>query len=212
MALFWLLILIPLAIRGKVVRAHFRFLFWIVLPVAAALFAVWGGLIGAAPGEPPGSAPVAGLRFAATTALRLTLLGTLWQLCFLTLSAKAFAETLRSWGLRGEALLVALGSLAVMPELIVRSQQVLTARYARGFLGRAGWWSRARQVPALLPPLVAWVLRSALQRGEHWSHRGLINRVEKVEQQRTVRWPRSSLWLVAVAFAWLAFGIITRLD
>ena len=212
LALFWILVILPLIACTRLSRLHLRFVIWVLLPVAVALVVVWGWVVKAAPGGLPGSAPLEGLRFAAATSFRLAVLGGLWQLCFLTIPPKALGSTLRSWGLRRDLLVVALGSLAVMPDLAARSRQVLSARYARGFLGRATWWSRARQLPALLPPLVAWVLRSSIQRAETWRHRGLLQRFEHLDEGSVLRWSQASVYLLLMALAWLAFGIISRMQ
>ena len=208
---FWVL-LTPLLLRGGLARAQLRFLMWVLMPIAAALIVVWGFVVAAPPGAVPGSARLDGLRFAATTSLRLAALGSLWQLCFLTLPASALRSTLRSWGLSSNGLIVVLGSLVVMPDIVLRGHQVLTARYARGFVATGGWWSRARQLPALLPPLSAWVLRSAIQRGENWNHRGLIGRFESLEFAVAARWSAASICLLLAAFAWLVFGVVSRLS
>jgi energy-coupling factor transporter transmembrane protein EcfT len=211
LALFWLAVLVPLLVHTGIIRAHIRFVCGIVLPVAAALFLVWGWIVAAPPGAPPGSDPAAGLRFAATTSLRLAVLGGVWQSCFLTLPSSALAATLRCWGLQGEALVVVLGSFAVVPELTIRSRQVIVARVARGFISDARWWSRIRQVPSLLPPLVAWVLRSSVQRGEQWRHRGMLQRFEDDRRLRDGPWSRArSVSLVAVATGWLLYAIASR--
>jgi energy-coupling factor transporter transmembrane protein EcfT len=212
LALLWVLVILPLIACARLSRLHLRFVMWILLPIAAALLVVWGYVVKAAPGGLPGSAPLEGLRFATATSFRLAVLGGLWQLCFLTIPPNALASTLRSWGLRRDTLVIALGSFAVMPDLAVRSRQVLSARYARGFLGRATWWSRTSQLPALLPPLVAWVLRSSIQRGETWDHRGLLRRFEILDDGRFFRWSQASVYLLLTALAWLAFGISSRMQ
>jgi len=210
LALLWI-ILILMLVRGGVTTAHARFVGYVLLPVAAALLFVWGIVVGAPPGFPTGSAPIEGLRFATVTALRLAVFGALWQLCLLTLRPNELAPTLRSWGLRGDALVVALGSLAVIPDLTQRGRQVLSARYARGFLGSNTWWSRARQFPSLLPPLVAWVLRAAIQRGENWRHRGLVRRFDELEATPIARWTGGSTCVVLLALAWFVFGLMSRM-
>lgn len=210
LALFWFL-LFPLLVRGSVVRAHTRFVAWILLPITAALLLVWGIVVGAPPGSPIGSAPAEGLRFAAATAIRLAVLGGLWQLCLLTLRPNELAPTLRAWGLRGDVLVVALGSLAVIPDLSERSRQVLSARYARGFLGINTWWARARQFPAVLPPLIAWVLRASIQRSENWRHRGVIRRFDELETVARGQWSAASICIVILALSWFVFGLVSRL-
>ena len=147
LALLWTIGIMPLIIQGRIVRQHVRFICLVLMPIAVGLIVVWGWIVGAPPGLVPASAPAAGIRFAAATSLRLAVLGGIWQLCFLTLPPTALAGTLRIWGIRRDFLLVVLGSFAVIPEMNLRARQVLVARAARGFLRRARWWSKVRQVP-----------------------------------------------------------------
>jgi energy-coupling factor transporter transmembrane protein EcfT len=209
LAALWLVVLLPLIVHARLERRHLVFVCWIVLPVSVALFVVWGFIVGAPPGAAAGVDPAGGIRFATLTTLRLLVLGAIWQLCFLTLPFHGLAATLRSWGIRGDALVACLGSFAVIPEVSARARQVIAARAARGFLGRASWLSRARQLAALLPPLVAWVLRSAVQRDEQWRHRGLIQRFHE-RSERRLEWSSRGLSLVAGGVFWLAFAIYSR--
>lgn len=211
LASFWLLVMIPLIVKARVLRAHLRFLAVVIAPISAALFVVWAWLIGAAPGMPVQSAPQQGAIFAAVTSMRLAAVGGLWQLCFLPLDARALATTLRSWGLGGPGLAVALGALTILPEVGLRSRQVLDARYARGLIAGPGWLTRASQLPALLPPLMAWLLRSAVQRGDLWDHRGLVRRLLMIGSSERGGWNGAASATVLVAGLWVIAVLVTRL-
>ncbi len=65
----------------------------------------------------------------------------------------------------------------MIPDLKLRTEQVLTARAARGLVGRRTIAAKMAQIPRILMPLVSWALRSALLRAELWEHRGLIERL-----------------------------------
>jgi energy-coupling factor transport system ATP-binding protein len=149
-----------------------------VLPLSIALLIVWGVIVGAPPGATLGSDPHSGYYYAMTVALRIAVLGGVFQLTILTIPSEQLAYTLRTWGLRGGLLVVVLGAFALIPELAHRADQVLTARQARGLVADRSLVSRFRQFPYLLRPLLAWALRSAVQRSEFWQQRQVLSRVE----------------------------------
>jgi energy-coupling factor transporter transmembrane protein EcfT len=211
LAVAWLAILVPLLTAGGVARQHARFVGTILGPITVALLFVWGWLIGAAPGEPLRSSPAAGLRFAEVTSLRLAVLGGLFQVCFLTIPRSELVLTLRSWGVRGQGLVIALSTLTLVPELGLRTRQVLTARFARGLASNQRWLQQLYQFPSLLPPLMAWVLRSAIQRGECWEQRHLLEQFFEKPGGQPQRVSFASVLLVLVAAGWLAFNLFWQL-
>jgi energy-coupling factor transport system permease protein len=209
-AVAWVAVLIPLTALAGVLRQHLRFVLTILTPISLALFVIWGWIVGAPPGAPVGSAPAAGAGFAALVALRLALLGGIGQLCFSTIPSDRLVSTLRSWGIKGEGLVIAVSSLTLVPEMQLRAEQVLTARYARGFVRNRNLFSKLQQVPHLLRPLMAWVLRSAIQRAEGWEQRRLLVRMgDGVIYTGDSSLARSSFYLL-MATAWLVCGIATR--
>ena len=205
----WLAVVCPIIVLAGAGRQHARFVLTIVAPIGLALLFVWGWLVGAPPGVAVGSSPHAGYHFAALVGLRLALLGGITQLCLLTIPTSELVVTLKHWGLRGEGLIIVIGSFSLLPELQLRADQVLTARYARGFVRNANLLSRARQLPHLLRPLFAWALRSAIQRSESWEHRGLIAKV-LAAREKTKTWSSvmSALYL-GLAICWLTCNVLT---
>jgi len=204
----WLAVVLPIAVVAGIGRRHLQFVLAIVAPITVALLVVWGWLVGAAPGAAVGSSPEAGTRFAALVGLRLALLGGIMQLCLLSIPTGDLVFTFKRWGLRGEGLVIVVGAFSLLPELRLRADQVLSARLARGFVGKMSLLGRARQLPHLLRPLFAWALRSAVQRSEMWEHRGLILRLQSAAEQARAWSGLTSITYVGLSAAWLAYNLL----
>lgn len=198
---------LPLVLLTGIQKAYFRFIVVLVLPIAIALLIVWGWLVGAPPGMPIGSAPTLGATYAATVVLRLAMLGGLGQLCLITVAPHDLAQTLRAIGLKDDALVIALASFALVPEIRLRLEQVTTAQYARGLLLNRRMTTRLRQFPHTLRPLFAWVLRSALQRSDAWRQRGL--QADRLGSPLLVSRP-ASVAILVLSFVWMGVGVVTR--
>ena len=172
--------------------------YWLVvlLPLATILCLIWGLLIGAPPDAPAGS----GIYFALKIILRLAILGGVTQLFLLTVEPEDLPQLLYQIGIRGELLIVLLGSFALGPELTLRADQVMTARLARGMMPNRGIISRIYQLPFILRPLFAWALRSAIQRSENWHQKQIFSRVENFNK-RTLSYSIASSTLILLSSA-----------
>jgi len=199
--------LMPIMLATGTMRSFLRFFITLVLPIAIALLFVWGWLVGAPPGAPIGSAPAAGIAYAGVITLRLLLLGGIGQLCLMTVRPGDLPATLRSIGIKGDALIIALASYALVPELRLRMEQVITARHARGLLPNRNLITRLRHFPFMLRPLFGWVLRSALQRTETWRQRGL--RFDTMGDVLHIS-PISSVMVITLSLIWLSAVVFTK--
>ena len=205
-----LVIGLPLLIWRRKVIAYLKLGLLAIGPVLLGLLLVWGVIVGAPPGAPLHSAPQAGVMFALTVATRLALVSALLYAVIATESASEVRQTLRGWGLQGDALAVVIGAIVLFPELAVRGQQVVTARYARGLIGRAHPFDRVRHLPYLLRPLVGWSLRSAIQRSELWQHRSLVSRLSALSDSP----PASivgSIAAMTVGIVWAGIGLFSAI-
>jgi energy-coupling factor transporter transmembrane protein EcfT len=176
--------------------------YWLVvlLPLATILCLIWGLLIGAPPDAPAGSDQLGGIYFALKIILRLAILGGVTQLFLLTVEPEDLPQLLYQIGIRGELLIVLLGSFALGPELTLRADQVMTARLARGMMPNRGIISRIYQLPFILRPLFAWALRSAIQRSENWHQKQIFSRVENFNK-RTLNYSIASSTLILLSSA-----------
>lgn len=209
-AVVWVAVLLPMFVATRLLRQHAIFVLAVFTPISLQLVLVWGFVVGASPGAPVGSSPEGGLAFALLTALRIGLLGGIVQLSVLTIRSEQLIYTFTACGLRGDWLIAALGTFALGPELALRSQQVLTARYARGLVADRHFLTRLRQLPYLLRPLFGWVLRSAIQRSEAWHQRQLIHRLGDSRAQDSSHSVVGSGIYLALATAWLLCNALWR--
>lgn len=207
MAAVWLGVLLPVIIAARIYRQHAIFVLAILAPISLQLFLVWGLVVGAAPGTPVGSSPSAGLAFAARTTIRIALLAAILQLSVLTIRPERLVYTFTRCGVRGDWLVAALGTFALGPELALRAQQVLTARYSRGLAPDRRLLTRMRQMPYLLRPLFAWVLRSSIQRSEAWHQRHLIRRLTEANAGSLSDSLVGSFVLLSAAMVWCLYGL-----
>lgn len=207
----WLAVMLPLAAVAGVIRKHLKFVLTFVLPISCALVVVWWGIVGAPPGSARGSAPGAGALYAGLVSIRLALLGGVTHLCLTTIRPERLVATLKAWGLKGELLVIAVSSMTLAQEMRLRGEQVLTARYARGFVARRSLITDLLQLPFVLRPMLAWVLRAAIQRGEVWQQRGLVERMS-VTPPADVQYSvvAGGIYL-SLAVCWFLFAIATRL-
>lgn len=180
---------------------HLRICSMSLLPLLVMLLAVWGWFLAAPPNHPLGSDPHGGVMYAVGIVARLGALAAVFQLSILTIPTEALPNSLHSWGIRGDSLVIALGAFTLVPELQVRADQVLSARLARGLVARPGVYGRITQIPFLLQPLLTWTLRSATQRSDSWNQSGLIERIEELSRKRFASSTAANL-------LWIASGVV----
>jgi len=203
------LAVVGLSFISGVTRRFLRFVAVVMLPFGVALVVVWVGLMGAPPGSPMGTDRSGALEYALLIVLRLAVCSGLFQVVLLSVASEELMATLRLIRLPDNITVMVLSTLAIIPELTLRADQVLTARLARGLFGKPTLRNRVTQVPRILGPLVCWTLRSALQRAEIWEHRDLIGRLRSLPC--TVRYSAVSSLLSALLTAvFLGLAIRTR--
>jgi len=211
LCLGWIFLLTPTVVASRLVKVHAKFIFGLIAPMALALFVIWGYLVAAPPGAEIGSDPLGGLRFAALVASRLVMLGGIAQVAVLSIAPQQLPYTLYCWGLRGQALVIVLGAFSLIPEMAIRTDQVLTARLARGLMPDRRLMTRLRQLPFLLRPLFAGILQSAVLRSEGWHQRQTFLHVEDFASEGEAGSPAISILYIGLGSAWLGLNLATRL-
>lgn len=212
MLIVWVGVIIPMTLFTHIFKPYMQFLVSVLLPVGIALLLVWVLLLGAPPGKPTGSDIYGGAIFAITIILRLAILGGITQIAFLTLSHQQLILTLRSWGLKGEGLIIVLGCFALLPEMKLRANQILTARLARGLATNNSVYNRLMQVPFLLRPLIAWTLKSAINRSEMWRQRNVYHQAMLVPIVRESSSMVAGLLYTSATAVWFIYNIVAYLS
>ena len=204
-----LVVVTLLLVRAGLGRVFLTFILTVLAPTGIMLILAWGVIIRAQPGEVMGSDPRGAIEYASMIALRLGLLGGVIQLALLSVPTRLLPITLRGWGIKGEGMVLALGVFAVGPELILRAEQVSTARKARG-IAWAGPIGQLREIIHILRPLFVWSIRSAVHRSEVWHQRALLLKVEQMPQAQAEFWPAGGMGMLLLSAVWLGISIFTR--
>jgi energy-coupling factor transporter transmembrane protein EcfT len=166
--------MLALAVRAKLLRRFLVIGLSALLPIILVLVAVWAIILKAPPGVNPGTDPGGGLTFATVTSLRLVLISLTLFSTVTEIPDALRPEVLRLWGLRGQALLLTCGTLALPSELAQRARRAVDARLSRGIYPSRSVWSRSRHVPHVVRSLVIWTLDTAAGREEEWARRHLM--------------------------------------
>ena len=198
-----------LVVAAGIGRRYAALCLKVFLPLSLGLLLVWGGIMGAPPGTAIGTDRIGGLTFAMLVVLRLLVASGISQLCILAIPSHELPQVLSVCGIKGDLLASVVAAFALVPELELRTQQVLTARYARGLSKNRSFFGLMAHIPLLLRPVLTWTLRSSIHRSELWSQRRLIERLEA--RSSDLRWSMlaSIVWLVP-ACAWFAYAALAR--
>jgi energy-coupling factor transporter transmembrane protein EcfT len=205
----WVVLLVVL-IHARALVKHLQFATLLLLTIGVPLSIIWIGIRQAPPsGDPTVKDPRAATVFVIVVLLRLINITAITLACFTPISGDRLAPTLRSWGLRNNALLITLSSMFVGADLARCADQVLTARLARGFVVKRSRWAIMMQLPHILQPLLIRALRSAADRADLWRQRQLLKNLSAT----FVEAPRLGLidtLATAVTLAWLIIAIAAR--
>lgn len=205
-----LCILLCVNVASQHVKVYLRYLLLIVLPISVLLVIVWGMILNRAPGGSVGGFHESGLHYAVRVSLRLAAIGGVWQLILVSLNLAELVSLLKMTRVSSRGILACSGAISIVPELKLRADQIISSRYSRGFLARGSVISRARQLPFVLRPLLAWTLRSAVQRSDAWRQRQLETRLPQLAY-RPIDYSRgASVAIVIAAIALLAWVVIER--
>lgn len=166
---FWLILLVPTTIITNSFKAHLKLLTIVAVPMLSMLIfleiAVKGNY---------------NLQSTYSLVLKLISYTTIFQLC-LNIPPKHLFTTFRMWGLKGETLIIFLGSYTVFVDVKKRANKILTARFSRGFIKKRTILNKFKQVPHLLVPLIIGILRTATERSESWEEKDMLGCLENLK-------------------------------
>lgn len=141
--------------------------------------------------------------------LKLILLTSVIQIT-LSIPAEQLISTFKKWRLKGEALITVLGAFTVWTDVSYRSEKIITARFARGFVGKRTIINKAKQFPFILVPLVVGILRTSTERADSWEQKNILQLVEKSTTEKSNYPIGLNLILVSVSLSWLLIIIMFK--
>lgn len=197
---FWLLILLPLMILTGNAKSHFSFLLLVVLPMSVMLsFLFWIVLNHSADN----------FNSITQTILKLICYTTVVQVVLLIPSNQVYS-TFKMWGMKGDTLVTFLGSYIVWVDVINRSDKILTARFARGFISERTFLAKLKQLPHLLIPLIIGIIRTATERSESWEQKKILYRIELLKTQKVKPNLFLNSGIVFIGIVWFCLNIYLR--
>ena len=208
LALGWLVVILLLTTNSSFLLKHAVFVVWVWIPITVLLFVTWAWLIASPPGEPIGSDPPGGMRFAALTSIRLAFVAVLFQAMILPIAPRDLPLMLWRIGCRGDNLLIILNVLNLRQQLVLRAQALLAARLARGVAGRPTRLNRAKQLGPLLTNLFAQTLREAIARADSWAERDLSGHISRMASVPERGSRLASTALVILSLTWSVGGAV----
>ena len=166
-ALF-VLVVMPLALWGKIWREVLRTTFTIVLPLALSLALVQGFFYPGAQDVLWQIGPFAlkreGLEFAFVTATRLIAIAGAGLLVLYATHPADLAMALVNAGAPFALAYIAVAAIQLVPEMQTRAQNILNAQQARGLETQGNVFTRARAFVPLIAPLVYSALENVQER------------------------------------------------
>lgn len=195
---FWIAVLIPLTVSIGKFKSHLRFLLIGAVPMFLLLYL--SNFIQKV-NQP------SGLETAAQTVLRIISLATVAQLV-LTIPLDHIISTFKAWGMKGNVLILSLGAYTVWADMANRSDKIITARFARGFVAKRTLLSRLSQIPYLIIPLTIGMMRAAAIRSDSWDQKKLLHRIEIVEMDKINYGMSLNVIIFITSLSWLTLNII----
>ena len=198
--LFYFFFLIPLLIVSKRIKTHLRFLLIGILPIFISFILINILILNSKNG---------GWDFIILKTIKILVYATIFQYVFY-IPATDLLNTLKMWKLKGDGLITVLSSYTVWNEIINKAGKIVTARLARGYIGRRNTVNLAKQLPFVLNPLVIGVMRTSIERAESWHQKDIITLTQNIKVSKSNYSATFNLGILIVAICYLLLGIYSR--
>ena len=164
----YVFVILPLFLYGNQMKKHIRLMLLGMFPVYLSFVLLYIIILKGSNG---------GWEFINLSVLKLTLFTSTIQLTLL-IPDQHLISTFKSWGLKGETLMTVLGAYTVWTDVNYRANQIITARFSRGFIKKRTVLQKIKQFPHVLIPLVVGIIRTATERAESWEQKNIMYLVE----------------------------------
>jgi hypothetical protein len=152
LGLLYIAFIIPLILLMGITRNHVRLLLFGIVPIAFTFILIYILIL---------SGNKENWYFIIVKILKILAITSIFQVV-LTFESGALYPTFRKLGLKGESL------ITVWADIKRRSEQIIIARFARGFISKRNFINTAKQFPFILVPLIIGILRTSIERSETW--------------------------------------------
>jgi hypothetical protein len=198
LGLLYVLFILPLIFLTAIFRNHIRLLIFGILPISLTFILIYVLILKGTNG---------GWDFILVKIFKILDITSVFQIA-LTIKSDALFSTFRKIGIKGESLITVIGAFTVWADIKRRSEQIITARFARGFIGKRSYINIAKQFPYIMVPLIIGILRTSIERSQTWTQWDIVdlinNRKLKSEEFPVI----TNLGITLVTTLCLIIGII----
>lgn len=170
---FYFIVIIPLFVLSSQIKRHLNLLLFAFVAIYLSFILLYIVVL-----------KEGNWQFIHLKILKLLLLTSAIQIT-LSIPANQLISTFKKWGLKGETLITVLGAFTVWTDVTYRSEKIITARFARGFVGKRNRINTAKQFPFVLVPLVVGILRTATERADSWGQKNILQLIKGDNENRT---------------------------
>ncbi len=175
LSLFYVLFILPLILLTGSINNHIRLLIFGILPISLTFILIYILIMKGENG---------GWDFILLRILKILNATTTFQIA-LSIKSDSLFQTFRMIGFKGERLITLIGTFTVWIDIKRRSEQIITARFARGFIGKRSYFNIAWQFPYILVPLIIGILRTSIERSQTWTQWNIVDLInnKKINEQ-----------------------------
>ncbi len=193
--LYYLLVIIPLFLYSNQIKKHLNLLLFAFVPIYLSFILLYILIL-----------KEESWQFINLKVLKLVLFTSTIQLV-LTIPTNGLISTFKKFGLKGDALVTVLGAFTVWTDVSNRSEKIITARFARGFIGKRTFFNKAKQFPFVLVPLVVGILRTSTERADSWEQKNILQLVENHSVGKTNYPTLLNSIVITVTICWVILSI-----
>lgn len=198
LVLLYVALILPLAIITSAIKNQLRLLLFGILPISLTFILIYIIILNGSNGS---------WDFILLKILKILNITSIFQIA-LTIKPGEMLSTFKMVGIKGEKLITLMGTFSVWADIKRRSEQIVVARFARGFIGKRNFINTAKQLPYVLVPLIIGILRTSVERSELWTQWDIIKLINNHETKRNDYSIATNLIIGFLTTFFIVFGII----
>jgi hypothetical protein len=191
-------LILPLVIFTSNVKIHLRLLLFGILPISLTFILIYIIILIGSNGS---------WDFICLKILKILNITSIFQIA-LTIKPGEMLSTFKKVGIKGEKLITLMGTFSVWTDIKRRSEQIVVARFARGFIGKRNFINTAKQLPYVLVPLIIGILRTSVERSQAWIQWDVVALINNRESKKYEYSIVANLIIGLLTTLFIVFGIL----
>lgn len=194
LGLAYIVIIVPLILLAGLFKNHLKLLFLGMVPIFLSFVLLYQIIL-----HYPWI--FTGMKIA-----KLLIITTSFQIA-LSIPQEIMLATFKKWKIGSETKITLIGAYSVWADILSRTNLILTARFARGFIPTRNFVNTIRQVPYVFIPLVTGIMRTSTERATSWEEKDILSLIDRYESRESIFPFFFNLLIFIVSTIWLIIGV-----